>query len=131
MSRETVHSRSYATLFRHSAVLSLPAVLLRKFPITTDHNNTLSDAIKMAGDNTCSFAVIIKGNCGQNRGEENVIFLHECSHDISNNPRECHLSGEKLTEVNLILARAGLFDLGMSKVKEMTIYPTHRNNLGR
>ena len=85
----------------------------------------------MAGDNTCSFAIIIKGNCGQNRGEENVIFLRECSHDICNNLRECHLSGEKLTEVNLILARAGLFDLGMSKVKEMKIYPTHRNNLGR
>ena len=29
-SRETVHSRSCATVFRHSAVLSLPAVLLRK-----------------------------------------------------------------------------------------------------
>ena len=32
MSRETVHSRSCATFFRHSAVLSLPAVLLRKVP---------------------------------------------------------------------------------------------------
>ena len=30
MWRETVHSQSYATFFRHSAVLSLPAVLLRK-----------------------------------------------------------------------------------------------------
>ena len=97
----------------------------------TDHNNTLSDAIKMAGDNTCSFAIIKKGNFGQNRGEENVIFRRECSHDISNNLRECHLSGENLTEVNLILARAGLLDLNTSKLKGMTIYPTHRNNLGR
>ena len=32
MWRETVHSQSFATLFRHSAVLSLPAVLLRKLP---------------------------------------------------------------------------------------------------
>ena len=32
MLRETVHSQSYATYFRHSAVLSLPAVLLGKFP---------------------------------------------------------------------------------------------------
>ena len=30
MSRETVHSRSCATFFRHSAVRSLPAVLLRE-----------------------------------------------------------------------------------------------------
>ena len=32
MWRETVHSHSFATLFRHSAVLSLSAVLLRKLP---------------------------------------------------------------------------------------------------
>ena len=30
MWRETVHSQSYTTFFRHSAVLSLPAVLLRE-----------------------------------------------------------------------------------------------------
>ena len=30
---DTVHSQSYATFFRHSAVLSVPAVLLRKLPI--------------------------------------------------------------------------------------------------
>ena len=31
--RATVHSQSYATFFRHSAVLSLQAVLLRKLAI--------------------------------------------------------------------------------------------------
>ena len=35
MSRETVHSRSCETFFRHSAVLSLPAVILRKVSIVT------------------------------------------------------------------------------------------------
>ena len=30
MLRETVHSHCYLTFFRHSVVLSLPAVLLRK-----------------------------------------------------------------------------------------------------
>ena len=29
----TVHSQSYATFFRYSAVVSLPAILLRKFPM--------------------------------------------------------------------------------------------------
>ena len=33
MLHETVHSRSCATLFRHSTVLSLPALLLRKVSI--------------------------------------------------------------------------------------------------
>ena len=85
----------------------------------------------MASNNTCSFAIITNGKCGPNRGEENVIFLRECSHDISSHLRGCHLSRENVTEVNLLLAGAGLFDLGISKVKEMTICPTHRNNLGR
>ena len=34
MWRDTVHSQSYATSFRHSAVLSVTAVLLHKLPIT-------------------------------------------------------------------------------------------------
>ena len=33
MSRKTGNAQSRATFFRHSAVLSLPAVLLRKLPI--------------------------------------------------------------------------------------------------
>ena len=33
MWRGTVHPQSYATFFRHSAVLSVPALLLRKLPI--------------------------------------------------------------------------------------------------
>ena len=33
MSRKIGNAQSHATFFRHSAVLSLPAVLLRKLPI--------------------------------------------------------------------------------------------------
>ena len=40
MWRETVHSQSYATFFRHSAVLSLPAVLLRKLAICRLQTNS-------------------------------------------------------------------------------------------
>ena len=36
MSCETVYSHSYATFFRHSTVLSLPAVLLRKVSTVSD-----------------------------------------------------------------------------------------------
>ena len=39
MWREAVHSQSYATFFRHSDVLSVPAVLLRKLPINEFQND--------------------------------------------------------------------------------------------
>ena len=50
---------------------------------------------------------------------------------MSNHLRSCHLSRENVTEIDLILDRAGLFDLSASKVKQMTVCPKHRNNLGR
>ena len=46
--RETVHSRFYATSFRHFAILSVPAVLLHKLPITgTRKRQTATPANKM------------------------------------------------------------------------------------
>ena len=51
--------------------------------------------------------------------------------EISNHLRRCHLSPENVTDIDIILARAGLFDLSASRVKEMTVCPKHRNNLGR
>ena len=85
----------------------------------------------MSVDKSCSFSVILNEHCGPNRGEEKIVFLHECVHEISNHLRRYHLSRENVTEVDLILARAGLFDLSARKVKEMTVCPKHRNNLGR
>ena len=76
-------------------------------------------------EKTCSFSVILKEHCGPNRGEEKVIFLRECVGEISNHLRRCHLSRENVTEIDIILARAGLFDLSASKVKEMTVCPKH------
>ena len=85
----------------------------------------------LATEKTCSFSVILKEHCGPSRGEEKVIFLRECVGEISNQLRRCHLSRENVTEIDIILARAGLFDLSASNVKEMTVCPKHRNNLGR
>ena len=85
----------------------------------------------MSKTEICSFSVVLSTKCGPNRGDHDTVFLRECCSDISSHLRSCHLSREKMTEVELILARAGLFDLGGSKVKEMNICPTHRNNLGR
>ena len=85
----------------------------------------------MSVEKTCSFSVILNEHCGPNTGEENIIFLCECVGEISNHLRRCHLSRKNVTEIDLILARVGLFDLSASKVKEMTVCPKHRNNLGR
>ena len=85
----------------------------------------------MYKEESCSFSVILNEQCGPNRGEKDVIFLSECYHDISNHLRRCHLSRENVAEINLILAWAGLFDFGASKVKDKTVCPKHGNNLGR
>ena len=62
----------------------------------------------MSVEKMCSFSVILNEHCGPNRGEENIIFLHECVREISNHLCRCHLSRENVTEIDLILARAGL-----------------------
>ena len=85
----------------------------------------------MSVEKTCSFSVILNEHCRPNRGEGKRIFLHECVHEMSNHLHRCHLSRENVTEIDLILAQAGLFDLSASKVKQMTVCPKHRNNLGR
>ena len=55
----------------------------------------------MSVDKTCSFSVILNENCGPTRGEEKIIFLHECVHEISNHLCRCHLSRENVTEIDL------------------------------
>lgn len=85
----------------------------------------------MSVEKACSFSVIFNEHCGPNRGEEKIIFLRECVGEISNHLRRCHLSRENATEIDIILAWSGLFDLSASKVKEMTVCAKHRNNLGR
>ena len=79
----------------------------------------------MSKTEICSFSVVLNTKCGPNRGDHDTMFLRECCSDISNHLRSCHLSREKMTEVEVVLARAWLFDLGDSKVKEMNICTTH------
>ena len=47
MSGENVHSRSCATFFLHSDVVSLPAVLLRKVSISVTWHNTIARGINI------------------------------------------------------------------------------------
>ena len=65
----------------------------------------------MSVEKTCSFSVISNEHCGPNRREEKIIFLRECVHEINNHLRRCQLSRECVTDIDLILARARLFDL--------------------
>ena len=71
----------------------------------------------------CSFSVELNTKCDPNRSDHDTVFLRERCSDISNHLQSCHLSRKKMSEVELILARAWLFDLGGSKVKEMNIVP--------
>jgi len=45
--------------------------------------------------------------------------------------RRHHLSSEKLTEHQLILTRAGHFDVSDAQIKELFVCPSHRGRLGK
>ena len=55
----------------------------------------------------CSFYGNGKITCGESRGKVDVISLIECVDDVTYHLKSCHLSRVKVTEYELILARAG------------------------
>ena len=71
------------------------------------------------------------GECGSDRGTSAYVSLSGCNDDVSGHLAGCHLSRECLTEYQLILARADLFDLAEEQLQCMKICPKHRHNLGR
>ena len=79
----------------------------------------------------CSFFGIGSISCGEARGVSEVWKLSDCQVDISNHLASCGLSRSKLTESELILARAGLFNLSSEQENAMTICASHRFKLGR
>lgn len=70
-------------------------------------------------------------NCGPSRGSSGVIRLSECNDKIANHLISCHLSKENVNESELILARAGLFNLPRTDLQGMWICYRHRHMLGR
>ena len=72
-----------------------------------------------------------KGTCGNSRGVTESVRLEDCDESITNHLNSCHLSRETLTESQLILARAGIFDFPVSKLSETMICPKHRHTLGK
>ena len=61
----------------------------------------------------CSFAGIADITCGSSRGKEFVVFFfppNKCVVQVKNHLRSFNLSRTKVTEYDLILARAGKFN---------------------
>ena len=55
-----------------------------------------------------------------------LFRLGECNDSITTHLNTCHLSRESMTEFDLILTRAGGFELPLPKVNEMMICPKQR-----
>ena len=81
----------------------------------------------------CSFSGFGKTSCGDFRGSAyTVCRLRECQEDITSYLETCHLSKlSGMMEYELILVRAGLFNVPPHRQEEMFVCPKHRHNLGR
>ena len=80
----------------------------------------------------CSFSGFGKSSCRGFRGSDTVCRLREFQEDITIHLKTCHLSKlSGMMEYELILIRAGLFDVPPHRQEEMFVCPKHRHNLGR
>ena len=82
-------------------------------------------------ENSCSLSGLGQFSCGESRGVTGNVSILECNRDIQTHLRSCHLSRLNITEYELILARAGQFNLNRDQMVNMTVCPRHRDNLGR
>ncbi len=81
----------------------------------------------------CSFSDLGKSCCGELRESPNILCkLRDCKNDITGHLQACHLSRlvGKVQEHELILVRAGIFDLPPNQLEGMWICPKHRHYLG-
>jgi hypothetical protein len=69
--------------------------------------------------------------CGDFKDRSELAPLSECNADISAHLRRCHLSRERITEKELILMRAGYFNVPVQQMQYMMVCPRHRANLGQ
>ena len=58
----------------------------------------------------CSFAGVADITCGSSRGKDNFFLLNKCVVQVKNHLRSSNFSRTKVTEYDLILARAGKFN---------------------
>ena len=60
-----------------------------------------------------------------------LFRLRDCDDDVGGHLVNCHLCTESLTEMDLILARAGLFSVTESQIEVMSMCARHRHSLGK
>ena len=80
---------------------------------------------------SCNFREIKKITCGSSRGLSQMVKVDEYQDTITTQLEICHLSKSGLSEAELILSRAGHFDLTKDQVQQMVICPQHRHKLGK
>ena len=83
----------------------------------------------MAG--LCSFSAFTGGKCRSSRGSTDSVALNSCDGDIRLHLTNHHLSRENTSEMDRILARAGLSEITEEQIKNMTVCPAHRYALGK
>ena len=75
----------------------------------------------------CSFAGIANITCGSSRGKDNFFLLNKCVVQVKNHLRSYNLSrSTKVTEYDLILARAGNFN--RSHEEKMVVCLAYRHS---
>ena len=91
-------------------------------------NTAVKKFVNMAMSCFLSHSSKYRGGCGDSkaRGMTGLFRLGECNDSITTHLNTCHLSRESMTEFELILTRAGGFELPLPKVNEMMICPKHQ-----
>lgn len=80
-------------------------------------------------EHSCSFFGFGNISCGE--AQEDVVKLVECEADISGHLGGCGLSKLEISEAQLILLRAGRFNVSKEQQQAMYICSAHRTKLGR
>ena len=58
----------------------------------------------------------------------NFFPLNKCVVEVKNHLRSCNFSRTNVTEYDVILARAGKFNLSHEEVEKMVVCPAHKHN---
>ena len=69
--------------------------------------------------------------CRDSRGVSGVFKLSSCSDNVRGHLESMHISGEIISEGELILARVGMFNATQDQIAQMEICPYHRHKFGR
>ena len=80
---------------------------------------------------SCFLSCTCTDLCGDSRGISGIFSLPQCTDSIESHLASIHLSRETITEGQLILARAGLFNLDESVVSQMSVCAKHRHTYGK